>query len=157
MRNNTFKLIVSIVVCELAGVVGSVLTAPSIPTWYAGLEKPTLNPPSWVFAPVWTALFLTMGISAFLVWKRGLGQKEVKIALSLFVFQLVLNVFWSIIFFGLQNPGLAFLEIIILWFAILATIVVFSKISKLAAWLLIPYILWVSFASYLNYAVWQLN
>jgi tryptophan-rich sensory protein len=92
-----------------------------------------------------------------LVWKRGLGQREVKIALGLFVLQLILNVFWSIIFFWLQNPGLAFVEIIILWLSILATMIVFSKISKPAAWLLIPYILWVSFASYLNHAVWQLN
>lgn len=154
---NIFKMIFAVVACELAGVVGSVFTVPSITAWYANLAKPDFAPPNWIFAPVWTMLFALMGVSAFLIWKRGLKGKDVKIALGIFVGQLVLNVLWSIIFFGLRNPLGAFVEIIFLWLAILATISAFSKISKLAAWLLVPYILWVSFAAYLNFAVWNLN
>lgn len=155
--NNTIKFIIAIVVSELAGIIGSVFTSSSIPTWYATLTRPALNPPSWVFGPVWTTLFVFMGIAAFLVWKKGLNRKDVKIALGIFLGQLVLNTFWSIIFFGLHSPGGAFIEIIFLWLAILATIIAFVKISKPAAWLLIPYILWVSFASYLNFMIWILN
>jgi tryptophan-rich sensory protein len=155
--NNFFKLVIAVVVCELAGIIGSVFTMPSIPNWYAGLAKPALNPPAWVFGPVWTTLFVLMGISAFLIWKRGLKRKDIKIALGIFVGQLALNTLWSIIFFGLHNPAGAFVDIVFLWFTILATIVVFSRISKSAAWLLVPYILWVGFAAYLNYAIWMLN
>ena len=155
--NNILKLVIAIVISELAGVLGSLFTMPSIPTWYATLIKPALNPPSWVFGPVWTMLFILMGIAAFLVWKRGLNRKDVKIALIIFIGQLALNALWSIIFFGLHNPGIAFIEIIFLWLAILATIIVFSKISRPAAWLLLPYIIWVSFAAYLNYSIRILN
>ena len=155
--NNTLKLIIAIVVSELAGIIGSVFTTPSIAGWYAGIVKPALNPPAWVFGPVWTTLFALMGIAAFLVWKKGLDRKDVRIALGIFLGQLVLNTLWSIIFFGLHSPGSALVEIVFLWLAILATIIVFAKISKPAAWLLLPYILWVSFAGYLNYSIWQLN
>lgn len=160
--NNTFKLIIAIVVSELAGIIGSVFTAPSIAGWYAGIVKPAINPPAWVFGPVWTTLFALMGIAAFLVWSsytRASADKKkgVKVALILFGGQLVLNTLWSIIFFGLHSPGGAFIEIVFLWLAIIATIVAFAKISKPAAWLLLPYILWVSFAMYLNYAIWALN
>lgn len=155
--NNVLKLIVAIAVSELAGIIGSVFTTPSIDGWYAGIVKPALNPPAWVFGPVWTTLFALMGIAAFLVWRKGLDRKDVKIALGIFGGQLVLNTLWSIIFFGLHSPGGAFIEIIFLWLAILATILVFVKISKPAAWLLAPYILWVSFAVYLNYSIWMLN
>jgi translocator protein len=155
--NNTFKLIIAIVVSELAGIIGSVFTTPSIAGWYAGIVKPALNPPAWVFGPVWTTLFVLMGISAFLIWRKGLDRKDVKIALGIFLGQLVLNTLWSIIFFGLHSPGGAFIEIIFLWLAILATIIAFAKISKPAMWLLLPYILWVSFAGYLNYSIWMLN
>ena len=155
--NNTFKLIIAVVVSELAGIIGSVFTTPSIAGWYATLTRPALNPPAWVFGPVWTTLFALMGIAAFLVWKKGLERRDVKIALGIFIGQLVLNTLWSIIFFGLHNPGAAFVEIIFLWLAILATIIAFAKISKLATWLLIPYILWVSFAAYLNFMIWMLN
>lgn len=155
--NNTFKLIIAIVVSELAGVIGSVFTIPAVGGWYTSLVKPSLNPPAWVFGPVWTTLFVLMGIAAFLVWKKGLDRKDVKIALGVFIGQLVLNTFWSIIFFGLHSPGGALIEIIFLWLAILFTIIFFSKISKAAAWLLTPYILWVSFAIYLNYMIWALN
>ncbi|MBI2484130.1 tryptophan-rich sensory protein [Candidatus Uhrbacteria bacterium] len=154
---NTLKLIIAIVVSELAGIIGWVFTTPSIAGWYAGLVKPALNPPAWVFGPVWTTLFVLMGVAAFLVWKKGLDRRDVKIALGIFVGQLILNTLWSIIFFGLHSPGGALIEIVFLWLAILATIVAFDKISKSAAWLLAPYILWVSFAMYLNYAIWTLN
>ena len=155
--SKTFKLLTAIIISELAGIIGSVFTAPSIPNWYAGLVKPELNPSNWIFAPVWTALFALMGIAAFLVWKRGLASRDVRIALAIFIGQLALNTLWSIIFFGLHSPGAAFIEIIFLWLVILATIIVFAKISKPAAWLLAPYILWVSFAAYLNFAIWSLN
>ncbi|HCC22133.1 TspO protein [Candidatus Uhrbacteria bacterium RIFOXYC2_FULL_47_19] len=155
--NNILKLIIAITVSQLAGVVGSFFTIPSVPTWYAGIVKPALNPPAWLFGPVWTTLFVLMGVAAFLVWNKGLDRKGVKIALGIFLGQLVLNTIWSIVFFGLHSPGGALTEIIFLWLAILATIIAFAKISKPAAWLLLPYILWVSFAAYLNYSIWILN
>lgn len=151
------KLIIAIGVFELAGIIGSIFTAPSINTWYALLAKPALSPPNWVFAPVWTILFALMGIAAFLVWRIGWHRRDVKAALVIFAGQLILNTLWSIIFFGLHSPGGALVEIIILWLAILATILAFARISKRAAWLLAPYILWVSFAFYLNYKLWLLN
>ncbi len=149
--------IIAIVVSEIPGIIVSIFTVSAISTWYATLAKPAFNPPNWIFGPVWTTLYFLMGVAAFLVWRRGLERKEVKIALGIFIAQLTLNAFWSIIFFGLRNPGVAFLEIIILWLAILATILFFYKISRPAAWLLFPYILWVSFAGYLNYSIWQLQ
>ncbi|PIT92830.1 MAG: TspO protein [Candidatus Harrisonbacteria bacterium CG10_big_fil_rev_8_21_14_0_10_42_17] len=156
--NNTFKLIIAVGVSLSAGVIGSFFTAPAVQSvWYIELVKPALNPPSWIFGPVWTTLFALMGITAFLVWKKGLDRRDVKIALGIFLGQLVLNTLWSIIFFDLHSPGGALIEIVFLWLAILATIIAFAKISKPAAWLLVPYILWVSFAMYLNYAIWVLN
>ena len=152
-----FKLVIAVVVSELAGVIGSVFTVPAIPTWYATLVKPALNPPGWIFGPVWTTLYLLMGVAAFLVWRKGLQQPQIKKALGIFAIQLTLNALWSIIFFGLHNPGIALAEIIMLWFAIIWTITAFFKISRPAAYLLLPYILWVSFAAYLNYAIWALN
>lgn len=152
-----FSLVGFILLSEGAGIVGSFFTAPSIAGWYATLARPDFAPPNWVFGPVWTTLFACMGIAAFLVWKKGIGRKEVKIALGIFAVQLVLNTLWSIIFFGLQNPGAAFMEIIFLWLGIGSTIWAFAKLSKPAAWLLVPYIAWVSFAAYLNYMIWTLN
>ena len=105
--NNTLKLIIAIVACELAGIVGSIFTASAIPTWYATLAKPALNPPAWVFGPVWTTLYALMGVAAFLVWRKGWERKEVKTALGIFGIQLALNVLWSIVFFGLHSPALA--------------------------------------------------
>jgi len=155
--SNTFKLIIAIVVSELAGIIGSIFTVSAIPNWYAGLVKPALNPPSWIFGPVWTLLYALMGIAAFLIWKNGLEKKEVKAALGVFGIQLFLNAIWSIIFFGLYSPGWALVDIVVLWLAIVWTMVMFYKISRPAAYLLVPYLLWVSFASYLNYSVWVLN
>ena len=161
-KSNFFKLVITITVSEMAGVIGAFFTTPSVAGWYANLIKPALNPPAWVFGPVWTTLFALMGIAAFLVWSSYTEASEdkkkgVKIALALFGVQLVMNTLWSIIFFGLHSPGGALIEIVFLWLAILATIIAFAKISKPAAWLLSPYIFWVSFAAYLNYTIWMLN
>lgn len=155
--NNFFKLIIAIAVSEFAGVIGSVFTISAIPTWYAGLAKPAFNPPNWIFSPVWTTLYALMGVAVFLIWRQGFDRKDVKIALAVFDIQLILNVLWSIIFFGLHSPAWALVDIVLLWLAIVWTMVVFYKISKPAVWLLVPYLLWVSFATYLNYAIWTLN
>ncbi len=155
--NKILKLVVSILVCQAAGLVGSLFTSPAISSWYATIQKPSFNPPNWVFAPAWTLLFLLMGISLYLVWSKNWQDQEKKKALFVFAFQLLLNILWSILFFGLQSPLYAFIEIIILWLAILFTIISFYKISKPAAYLLLPYILWVSFASILNFSILILN
>ena len=151
------KLVFAVVVCQLAGVLGSFFTSPQIPTWYASLQKPGFSPPNWLFAPVWITLFALMGVSAYLVWNKGLGNKSVQVSLFIFGVQLGLNVLWSFLFFGLQSPFYAFMEIIVLWAAILLTILIFFKISKPAGFLLLPYILWVSFAMILNFYIWKLN
>ncbi len=154
---NIGKLVIAIMICELAGVVGSVFTYPSIPTWYASLQKPSFNPPNWLFAPVWLILFALMGVSAYLVWSKGLESKGVKVALFIFVVQLVLNMLWSIVFFELRSIFYGFVVIIVLWIAIMLTITAFVRVSRKAGTLLLPYILWVSFASALNYYIWLLN
>jgi benzodiazapine receptor len=151
------RLIVSIVVCQLAGGLGAIFTTPSIPTWYASLNKPPFNPPNWVFFPVWTTLYTLMGIAAFLVWRKGLDQRRVRVALGLFGIQLILNLAWTVIFFGLFSLFGAVIAIVFLWIAILVNIVTFWRISKPAGALLIPYIMWVSFAGILNVSVWMLN
>lgn len=149
------KLVGCILLSFVAGGIGSIFTAPAITNWYATLAKPSFNPPSWLFGPAWTTLYILMGIALFLVWESKKEHK--KIAYTAFFVQLVLNALWSIIFFGWHNLGLAFAEIILLWLTIVWTIVSFGKISKPAAYLLIPYILWVSFASALTFAIWRLN
>lgn len=154
---NFFKLIVSIAVAELAGVVGAIFSIPSIPTWYANLVKPAISLPNSIFAPVWTTLYTLMGIAAFLVWNKGSDRPDVRKALSVFGFQLVINAIWSFVFFGLRDLAWAFAVIVILWLAIVWTMSLFSKISKPAFYLLVPYILWVSFAAYLNFSLWMLN
>lgn len=155
--SNLVKLVVSIIACQMAGLIGSIATTPSIPTWYAALQKPSLAPPNWVFAPVWTTLFLLMGIAAFLVWRKGLNAPGVKLALGIFTLQLVINTLWSFTFFGLRSPLAGLVTISVLWVAILLTIVVFFRISRVGAILLIPYLLWVSFASVLNAQILALN
>ncbi len=149
------KLIVSIGVSFLAGVVGSIFTFSAIPTWYATLAKPSFNPPNWLFGPAWTILYILMGIALYLIWTSATQNK--KIAYMAFFVQLILNALWSIIFFGAHNLGLAFGEIVLLWLAIIWTILEFRKISKPAGYLLIPYIFWVTFAAILNFSVWRLN
>jgi len=151
------KLVVSIILAQSAGLIGSLLTFSAIANWYILLNKPSFSPPNWLFGPVWTFLYLLMGISLYFVWNNKTEKKYKKIGLILFFIQLFLNTLWSIIFFGLKLPQLAFIEIIFLWGSILFTIIYFNKISKLAGWLLVPYILWVSFASVLNYFIVIIN
>ncbi|MBN2270831.1 MAG: tryptophan-rich sensory protein [Sedimentisphaerales bacterium] len=151
------KLVCSLFVCLLTGFVGSFFTRDSVTTWYSDLSRPSFTPPDWAFGVVWPILYIMMGISAFLVWNRGIDKREVKAALGVFVVQLVLNGVWTPIFFGLHMIALALVEIVLLWAAILTTIHVFWRISKPAAFLLLPYILWVSFAVILNAALWFLN
>ncbi len=153
---NTRSLAVSLVLCLAAGGLGSFATAAKIPTWYATVVKPTWNPPNWVFAPVWTTLYILMAVAAWMVWTRR-EQLGARLALALFGVQLALNTLWSFLFFGMENPGAAMAEIVLLWLAIAATILTFRRISMPAAWLLAPYLAWVSFASCLNFAIWQLN
>lgn len=159
MPKNISKLIVSIGLCLGAGIVGSFFTVSSPPagglTWYATLNKPFFSPPNWIFGPVWTILYIIMGVSLYLVWvsKSKLKQKGI----NLFLIQLGLNVLWSVIFFGLKNPVLALVDIVALWGVIFLTIKSFYKINKLAGNLLIPYLLWVSFATLLNLSIVVLN
>lgn len=151
-----YKLIISILGCQAPGLIGGIFTVKSVKTWYLTINKPSFNPPSWVFGPVWTVLYILMGISVYVIWKKS-DVQNVNLAIALFVIQLSLNAFWSILFFGLKNPQLAFFEIIAMWVFILACIIVFFPISQTASYLLIPYLLWVSFAAFLNYSIWKLN
>lgn len=148
------KLAASIIIPLAAGFIGSLFTTSSIPTWYSALNKPSFSPPNWIFFPVWTVLYILMGIALYVVWQKG---TNVKAAMSIFGTQLALNVLWPIIFFGMRSPFYALIEILVLWVSIALTIRAFWKISKTAGNLLIPYILWVSFAAFLNYSVWMLN
>ncbi|HTY13364.1 MAG TPA: TspO/MBR family protein [Candidatus Omnitrophota bacterium] len=157
VKSDPLKLIISIAGCFLAAVLGSVVTTPNISVWYAFLVKPPLNPPNWIFGPVWTLLYFLMAVAAWLVWRKGLADPNVRDALSIFIVQLVLNVLWSFSFFGVRMPIFGFLVIIGLWVAILATVLRFFKIDRTAGWLMVPYLLWVSFASYLNLGVALLN
>jgi len=141
--------------CFLAAGLGSLFTMVSLGSWYAGLAKPSWNLPNWIFGPVWTALYAMMAVAGWLVWRRGGSQSW--LALRWFAIQLVLNVAWSAVFFGLQLPGPAFFEILLLWVAIAATLLTSWRVSRTAGILLAPYHLWVSFAAILNFAIWRLN
>lgn len=143
--------------CELAGWLGSIFTIQSVPGWYAALAKPPFAPPDWLFAPVWIILYFLMGISAYMVYSHGLGKHSVRSALKLFALQLALNALWSVLFFGLRSPVLGLIDIALLWLAIAATMWRFRGISRCAFWLLVPYILWVSFAALLNFYIFALN
>jgi tryptophan-rich sensory protein len=129
----------------------------SVSIWYAGLQRPFFTPPDWLFGPVWTILYFLMGVSVFLVWHRGVDSRAVRFAMALYLVQLGLNALWTPLFFGLQMPFLAFVEIIVLWTAIVFTVLAFASVSKIAAWLLVPYLAWTSFAAVLNGAIWWLN
>ncbi|MDA7541211.1 tryptophan-rich sensory protein [bacterium] len=154
--SQTIAFIVCIAICLGAGGIGAIATTPEIDQWYATIEKPKWNPPAFVFGPVWTTLFVLMATAAWLVWKPG-GFKAAKTPLILFAIQLVLNVAWSWVFFHFHQPGWAFVEILVLWFAIVATTIAFFNRQKVAGWLMLPYLGWVTFASVLNFAIWQLN
>ena len=150
------SLIVFIVLCFLAAAFGSVFTNKSLKTWYQTIKKPTWNPPNKIFGPVWSALYLMMALAGWMVWER-LPQKGHSIPMALFFIQLVLNTVWSAVFFGLRNPGWAFLEVILLWVFIALTVISFWNVYWVAGVLFLPYLLWVSFAAILNLAIWRLN
>lgn len=154
---NLFKLIASIAVCELVGILSTPFTLAAIPTWYATLVKPPFSPPNWIFGPVWTLLYLMMGISFYLLWQLGWKKKKVKVAGYYFGAQLALNFLWSVSFFGLHSPLLGLVNIIALWILIILTMKHFYPLSKPAFYLLVPYVLWVSFATLLNGAIVVLN
>lgn len=178
---SVLKLIVSIIICEGAGILGSIFTTPAVQSsWYVLLTKPAFFPPNSIFGPVWSILYALMGISLFLVWKNNfavrndflsahrkawnpyserfwVGDWQKVNIIAVFCIQLFLNVLWSIIFFGMRNAGLAFFELIALWFSIIYLIANFYRVSKASAWFLAPYLLWVTFALYLNFSIWVLN
>lgn len=157
MKINYQKLIVSLLICLVAGFIGSFFTTPAIGSWYVTLVKPEFNPPNWIFAPVWTTLFILMGIALYLVWQAGLKKSNIKMAFRFFIVHLGFNTLWSILFFGLKSSFWALVDIALLWLMIVFLVYCFYRIHKLAAWLLIPYLLWVSFATILNYSIWLLN
>lgn len=150
---NWLRLIVSVIICQSAGIIGSFFTMDGVRNWLPTLIKPSFNPPNWIFGPVWTLLFLLMGIALYLIWEKRATTKS----LAIFGLQLIFNIVWSLLFFYLRNPLAAFIEVIVLWILILLTIIEFYKISKTASYLLIPYLLWVSFASVLNFTLYSLN
>ena len=148
---NYKRLIISLALPQLAGIIGSFFTISAIPVWYATLEKPSFSPPNWIFGPVWILLYILMGISIYLIWQKDRSSTR------LFWIHLFFNAIWSIIFFGFQNPGLAFINIIIIWLLIVILMIKFWRINQWSTYLLIPYLFWVSFASILNYFIWYLN
>ncbi len=149
--NKILKLIFSIGICQIVGIGGAFFTSPAVSSsWYVALEKPFFNPPSWLFSPVWIALYILMGVALYLIWSH-------RSAMILFFIHLFFNGIWSIIFFALRSPFYAFLDIIILWLLILVLVFKFFKIRKAAGYLLLPYLFWVSFAAVLNYYLWILN
>jgi tryptophan-rich sensory protein len=149
-------LVVSVGICLGAAGIGSFLTTPAIAPWYANLRKPPWTPPNWLFGPVWTVLYLSMAVAAWLVWRHA-GLSFARLPLTLFIIQLALNVAWSGIFFGLRVPGAAFLEVVLLWIFILLTAMAFWPVSRTACGLMVPYLVWVTYASALNAAIWRLN
>ncbi|MRX37686.1 tryptophan-rich sensory protein [Flavobacterium sp. LC2016-23] len=156
--NKIAKIAIALIVCLMVGYSSSLVTRPSVETWYPTILKPSFNPPNWIFMPVWTLLYVLMAVAAGLVWDEIKKQnQEVKKALGFFVVQLILNAIWSYLFFGLKNPMLALIEIVLLWLMIYETYLKFLKINKTAGYLLIPYIAWVSFAGILNASIWWLN
>jgi tryptophan-rich sensory protein len=150
------KLIAALVIVLVASFIGSTFTSSSVDNWYKTLKRPGVTPPGWIFGPVWGVLYIMMGLAFYLVWVRP-STKKTEFALDIFGIQLVLNIMWSFLFFSMRSPLAAFIEIIFLWFFILLTIGLFYKISKPAAYLLVPYLLWVGFAANLNYYFWILN
>ncbi len=151
------KLILAILLCELVGIIATPFTISAIPTWYQTLNKPFFSPPNWIFGPAWTTLYFLMGVSVYLVWKKGIGKKGVNVAIGYFSIQLILNFFWSLMFFGFRSPILGLLDIVLLWVCIAITMIKFWPISKAAFYLLVPYIFWVSFAAILNVSIVLLN
>ncbi len=154
---NYKRFVISLVLPQLAGLVGSLFTVSAITNWYSFLEKPSFSPPNWIFGPVWVVLYILMGISIYLIWQKADQNKKAKRAARLFWIHLFFNTAWSVVFFGFKNPGLAFINIIIIWILIVVLIIKFWQIKRWSSLLLIPYLFWVSFASVLNYFIWYLN
>uniref|UniRef100_A0A7C2K3E2 Tryptophan-rich sensory protein n=1 Tax=candidate division WOR-3 bacterium TaxID=2052148 RepID=A0A7C2K3E2_UNCW3 len=150
------KLLVSIAIPLVVGFIGSLFTSSSVNTWYKEINRPSFTPPNWLFAPAWTLLFVLIGLAFYLVWLNNFGDNKT-LVIGIFVLQLSLNLLWSLLFFGLRSPLLALIEIIVLWFAILLNMILFFRVSKVAGYLLVPYILWVTFATALNLGVYLLN
>lgn len=149
-------LTVFILLCLALSALGGAVTATSVGTWYPTLQKPPFNPPDWVFAPVWTTLFLLIAIAGWRVWRRA-GLAGMGTTWSLYLAQLALNLAWSVLFFGLRRPDLALIELVVLLSAIVATAILFRRVDRIAAWLFVPYVAWVAFAAVLNAAIWWLN
>ena len=152
-----FKFIIAVAIPLVVGSVAGFFTSSSVDEWFVTVDKPSFNPPNWVFAPVWTVLYILMGIAFFLVWRKSSPGKIRKVAFTLYFAQLFVNFIWSILFFYLHRPGWAFADILILWILIVLTMVCFARISSTARWLLVPYLAWVSFAAVLNYTIWLMN
>ena len=154
---NWVKLVISILLPLAVGAISGFFTTPEIGTWYQTIKKPEWQPPNWLFGPVWTALYVMMGVAFYLVWKKEADRSKKRTAVTLWIVQLVLNFFWSFVFFKQHQIDWALGEIVILWLFILLTILSFARISRSAAWLLVPYISWVTFAGILTFTIWQLN
>lgn len=151
------KIVICVSLCMATGLFSGISTADAIQNWYSTLNKPFFNPPNWIFAPVWTLLYFLLGLAVALVWHKGWRDKEIKLAIGIFILQFAVNLIWSPTFFNLQAPTIAFIIIIILWILILLTIMRFNKVHRPAALLMIPYWLWVSFATVLNGSIVYLN
>jgi len=156
-KKSIIRFLVSISLPVAVGAVAGLFTASSVKTWFVTLNKPSFNPPSWLFAPVWTTLYIVMGIAFFIIWQSKANEIIKKRSMKIYFVQLFFNFTWSFVFFYAQQPGWALVNIVVLWLLIAITIFWFSQISRVSAWLMVPYILWVSFATALNYAIWQLN
>ena len=150
-------LVLMVVLCFGAGALGGIATSAGMDSWYATLTKPSWNPPGWVFGPVWGTLYLAMAVAAWLVYRKAGSLSGAAAPLGIFAIQLVFNALWSFVFFAWERPGWAFIEIVVLWVAILATMIAFFSRSTVAGGLMIPYLAWVSFAAVLNWTIWRLN
>lgn len=157
IKINWLKLVVSIVISEGVGLAGSIFTFQAIPTWYAALNKPPITPPNWFFAPIWTSLYFLMGIALYFVWNKGLGAKGSKLAITLFFIQLFLNFLWSFIFFGEKSLLFGAIEIVFLWYFILATTIEFRDIDRRAGYIMFPYLSWTTLATVLNISILWIN
>lgn len=157
MFDKVLKFIISIIICQSAGIFGSLFSIEAVPDWYATLTKPAFTPPSWVFGPVWITLYFLMGISLYIVWASESKSKTRKVFFVVFGIQLILNALWSLLFFGLKSPSLGLVDIILLDVMVIVTIIYAKSISKFAAILLIPYLVWIIIASALNFAILLLN
>lgn len=155
--SSTWKFILAILLCEGVGITSGFLASANDNLWFDTLNKPTWNPPGYLFGPVWTTLYLLMGIALGIIWNNKSTERNKRQAYSLFAIQLFLNFWWSILFFHFQSPALAFVDILLLLIVIILTLFSFSAFSKLASWLLVPYLAWVSFAAILNFYIWNLN